>query len=177
MKNRLFPTKPLPLRKPFRLVQFGQESFPRFVQFGQESCPAGEYLHSERLWMLEKVSAALNTTLTTIPHISKNPQKKKKKKAGEYLHSERLWMLEKMSAALKNTPTTIPQTPHISKNPQKKKKLENTFTQSGCGCLKKCLQLSKLLPLPSHKLHTFPKTHKKKKRLMNNFVREAEGCR
>ena len=23
----------------------------RFVQFGQESCPAGEYLHSERLWM------------------------------------------------------------------------------------------------------------------------------
>ena len=52
------------------------------VQFGQESCPAGEYLHSERLWMLEKVSAALNTTPTTIPqtpHISKNPQKKKKK--------------------------------------------------------------------------------------------------
>ena len=50
-----------------------------FVQFGQESCPAGEYLHSERLWMLEKVSATLNTTPTTIPrtpHISKNPQKK-----------------------------------------------------------------------------------------------------
>ena len=49
------------------------------VQFVQESCPAGEYLHSERLWMLEKVSAALNTTPTTIPqtsHISKNPQKK-----------------------------------------------------------------------------------------------------
>ena len=46
-------------------------------QFGQESCPAGEYLHSERLWMLEKVSAALNTTPTTIPqtpHISKNPR-------------------------------------------------------------------------------------------------------
>ena len=40
--------------------------------------------------------------------------------------------------------------------------LGNTFTQSGCGCLKKCLQLSILLPLPSHKLHTFPKTHKKK---------------
>ena len=52
---------------------------PKFVQFGQESCPAGEYLHSERLWLLEKVSAALNTTPTTIPqtpHISKNPQKK-----------------------------------------------------------------------------------------------------
>ena len=51
------------------------------VQFGQESCPAGEYLHSERLWMLEKVSAALKTTPTTIPqtpHISKNPQKKKR---------------------------------------------------------------------------------------------------
>ena len=40
--------------------------------------------------------------------------------------------------------------------------LGNTFTQSGCGCLKKCLQLSILLPLPSHKLHTYPKTHKKK---------------
>ena len=37
--------------------------------------------------------------------------------------------------------------------------LGNTFTQSGCGCLKKCLQLLKLLPLPSHKLHTFPKIH------------------
>ena len=54
----------------------------QFVQFGQESCPAGEYLHSERLWMLEKVSAALKITPTTVPqtpHISKNPQKKKKK--------------------------------------------------------------------------------------------------
>ena len=52
------------------------------IQFGQESCPAGEYLHSERLWMLEKVSAALKTTPTTIPqtpHISKNPHTKKKK--------------------------------------------------------------------------------------------------
>ena len=52
----------------------------RYVQFGQESCPAGEYLHSERLWMLEKVSASLKTNPTTIPqspHISKNPQKKK----------------------------------------------------------------------------------------------------
>ena len=51
-----------------------------FVHFGQESCPAGEYLHSERLCMLEKVSAALKTTPTTIPHtphISKNPQTKK----------------------------------------------------------------------------------------------------
>ena len=48
VKNRLFPRKPLPLYNPLR-----------FVQFGQESCPAGEYLHSERLWMLEKVSAAL----------------------------------------------------------------------------------------------------------------------
>ena len=57
----------------------GQESCPRFVQFGQESCPAGEYLHSERLWILEKVSAALKSTPTTIPqtpHNSKNPQKK-----------------------------------------------------------------------------------------------------
>ena len=55
----------------------------RVVHFGQEFCPAGEYLHSERLWMLEKVSAALKTTPTTIPqtpHISKNPQKKKKEK-------------------------------------------------------------------------------------------------
>ena len=53
----------------------------RIVQFGQESRPAGEYLQSEQLWMLEKVSAALKTTSTTIPrtpHISKNPQKKKK---------------------------------------------------------------------------------------------------
>ena len=48
--------------------------------------------------------------------------------------------------------------------------LGNTFTQSGCGCLKKCLQLSKLLPLPSHKLHTFPKIYKKtKKKQGNNF--------
>ena len=31
VKNRLFPRKPLPLCKPLR-----------FVQFGQESCPAGE---------------------------------------------------------------------------------------------------------------------------------------
>ena len=80
------------------------------VQFGQESCPAGKYLHSERLWMLEKVSAALDTTPTTIPqtpHISKNPQKKEIKEscpAGEYLHSMRLWMLEKVSAALNTTP-------------------------------------------------------------------------
>ena len=39
--------------------------------------------------MLEKVSAALNTTSATIPqtpHISKNPQKK----AGEYLWLEKL---------------------------------------------------------------------------------------
>ena len=35
--------------------------------------------------------------------------------------------------------------------------LGNTFTQSGGGCLKKCLQLSLLHPLPSHKFHTFPK--------------------
>ena len=54
-----------------------------FAQFGQESCPAGEYLHSERQWMREKVSTALKTTPTTIPqtpHLSKNLQKKK---AGE----------------------------------------------------------------------------------------------
>ena len=78
MKNRLFPTNPLPLCKASRFGQFGLES--RLIQFGQEFCPAGEYLLSERLWMLEKVSAALNTTPTTIPqnlHISKNPQKKK----------------------------------------------------------------------------------------------------
>ena len=39
--------------------------------------------------MLEKVSAALNTTPITIPqtpHISKNPQKKKKKSG------EKLWL-------------------------------------------------------------------------------------
>ena len=36
-------------------------------KFGQESCPAGEYLHSEQLWMIEKASAALKTTPTTIP--------------------------------------------------------------------------------------------------------------
>ena len=42
--------------------------------------------------------------------------------------------------------------------------LGNTFTQSGCGCLKKCLQLSILLPLPSYKLRTIPKIHKKKKK-------------
>ena len=136
MKNRLFPRNPLPLCKPLRFVQFGQESCVQFgqqeswfVQFGQESCPAGEYLHSERLWMLEKVSAALKTT-----------------------------------------PTTIPQTPHIPKIPVQ---LGNTFTQSGCGCLKKCLQLSILLPLPSHELHPLPKIHKKK--LGNNFDRQAEG--
>ena len=50
--------------------------------------------------------------------------------------------------------------------------LGNTFTQSGCGCLKECLQLSKLLPLPSHKLHTFPKTHKKKKN-QNNYNKKT----
>ena len=81
--------------------------------------------------MLEKVSAALNTTPTTIPqtpHISKKPTKKKSVvqfgqescPVGEYLHhSEQLWILEKVSAALNTTPITIPQTPHISKNPQK----------------------------------------------------------
>ena len=106
----------------------------RFVQFGQTSCPAGEYLHSERLWMLEKMSAALKTTPTTIPHISKNPQKKS-------------W-------------------PRVL----------SSWGMSLLGCLKKYLQLSILLPLPSHKLHTFPNIHKKKK-LWNYFVREAEGCR
>ena len=51
-----------------------------FNRAGRKICPvrpAGEYLHSERLWMLEKVSAALKSTPTTIPqtpHISKNPQ-------------------------------------------------------------------------------------------------------
>ena len=68
----------------------------RFVQFGQESCPAGEYLHSERLWMLEKVSAALKTTPTTIPqtlHISENPQKKKK------ISGWGIILLEKLRAA------------------------------------------------------------------------------
>ena len=66
----------------------------RVFQFRQESCPAGEYLHSERLWMLEKMSAALKTTPTTIPqtpHISKNPQKKKK--------SWGITLLEKLRAA------------------------------------------------------------------------------
>ena len=78
--------------------------------------------------MLEKVSAALKTTPITIPqtpHISKNPQKKKKlgiPGRTEYLQSERLWVFEKVSVALNTSPTTIPRTPHISKNPQKKKK-------------------------------------------------------
>ena len=68
--------------KPFSeiVVRLGLMKVLRIVQFGQESCPAGEYLHSERLWMLEKVSAALKTTPITIPqtpHISKNPQKRK----------------------------------------------------------------------------------------------------
>ena len=85
--------------------------------------------------MLEKVSAALNTTPTIIqqtPHISKNPTKKKQgnrfvqfgqesNPAWENLHhSEQLWMLENVSAALNSTPSTNPQAPHISKNPQKK---------------------------------------------------------
>ena len=35
-KNCSFPTKPLPLCKPYR-----------FVQLGQESCPAGEYLQQK----------------------------------------------------------------------------------------------------------------------------------
>ena len=63
-------------------------------QFGQKSYPAGEYLHSKRLWMFEKVSAALKTTPTTIPqtpHISKNLQTKKK--------NRRISLLEKMRAA------------------------------------------------------------------------------
>ena len=47
-----------------------QKPTKKKVHFGQESCPAGEYLHSERLWMLEKASAALNTTPSTIPRIS-----------------------------------------------------------------------------------------------------------
>ena len=52
--------------------------------------------------------------------------------------------------------------------------LVNTFTQSGGGCSKKCLQLSLLLPLPSHKLHTFPKIHKKKK-AGNTFEKDSWG--
>ena len=65
----------------------------RYVQFGQESCPDGEYLHSERLWMLEK-----------------------------------------------------------------------------------CLQVSILLPLPSHKPHTFPKTHKKKKSWGINLLEKLRAA-
>ena len=66
----------------------------------------------------------------------------------------------------------------ISRSAKSSVQLGNTSTQSGGGCLKKYLQLSLLLPLPSHKLHTFPKIHKKKKKkLGNNFVREAECCR
>ena len=56
-----------------------------FVQFGQESCLPGEYLHhSEQLWMLEKVSAALNTTPITIHKLHAYPKihTKKKKKLG-----------------------------------------------------------------------------------------------
>ena len=81
VKNRLFPTKPLPLYKALMFVQFEQEVW-RFVQFGQESCPAGEYLHSEQLWMLEKVSAALKNYShyhpTNSTHFQKSTKKKKK---------------------------------------------------------------------------------------------------
>ena len=86
VKNRLFPTNPLPQCKLLTFVQSANSlveglsnTTKSFVS--QESCPTGEYLHSEQLWMLEKVSAALKTTPTTIPqtpHISKNPQKKEK---------------------------------------------------------------------------------------------------
>ena len=38
VKNCLFPTKPLPLCKPVR-----------FVDFGREVCPAGEYLGLDKL--------------------------------------------------------------------------------------------------------------------------------
>ena len=84
---------------------------PRVLsQFGQESCPAGEYLHSEWLWMFEKVSAALNTSPTTIPqtpHISKNPQKKK---------SWGITLLEKLRAADESSKvdTALSSSVHIS---------------------------------------------------------------
>ena len=60
---------------PFSSHRHPEASLTKY-QFGQESCPAREYLHSEQLWMLEKVSAAHKSTPTTIPqtpHISKNP--------------------------------------------------------------------------------------------------------
>ena len=79
LKKCLQLSKLLPLPS-HKLCTFPKIHKKKKVQFGQESCPAGEYLHSEQLWMLEKVFAALNTTPTTIPqtpHISKNPQKKK----------------------------------------------------------------------------------------------------
>ena len=44
VKNRLFPTKPLPVCKPLRLVQFGQES-----------CPAGKYLWLEKLRTADEI--------------------------------------------------------------------------------------------------------------------------
>ena len=57
----------------------------RFAQFGQESCPAGEYLHSERLWMFEKVSAALKITPTNSTHFQKSTKKKKKKLGNNFV--------------------------------------------------------------------------------------------
>ena len=126
----------------------------------KKSCPAWEYLHSERRWMLEKVSAALiTTTIPQSPHISKNPQKKRNClfvqfgqescPAGKYLHSERLWMLEKVSVALNTTPTTIPQTPHIFKHPQKKKK-GNAFNLDMLSAASKSLGLETVLSCVVH---------------------------
>ena len=63
-----------------------------------------------------------------------------------------------------NTSTTFQKKKGLSSSAKSLVQLGNTFNQSGCGCLKKCLQLSILLPLPSRRLHTFPKNHKKKKK-------------
>ena len=102
MKNRLFPTNPLPLCKPLR-----------FVQFGQESC-------------LVKVCPVRPRVL---------------------------------SKGLSSSAKSLVQ-------------LGNTFIQSGCGCLKKCLQLSKLLPLPSHKFSThFQKSTQKKKKGLSSSAK------
>ena len=80
-------------------------------------------------------------------------------------HKEKLFNFYKASAAVQGL-KVCPVRPRVLKGLSSSAKslvqLGNTFTQSDCEGLKKCLQLSKLLPLPSHKLHTFPKIHKKK---------------
>ena len=98
-----------------------------------------------------------------------------------------LWKLLGLTSSTKSIVCPVRPTV-LSKSAKSLVQLGNTFTQSGGGCLKKCLQLSLLLPLPSNKLHTFPKIHKKKKQeglsssaksliqLWNTFTQSGCGC-